>query len=102
MTSRYIEDSASSTAISAFVVGIVGNAYGRFRNRLALVPILPSILCLLPGSVALMGTSAFIDSDISNGTKFVFQVVQVALSITVGLFVANMIVFPIKKGNISF
>lgn len=97
LLNNYVHDRATATAIAAFAIGIMGNLYARITKKLALVAILPSIGVLLPGGMAMKGVTALMSSDLIGGTQFAFQVVEVAMAITVGLFVANMVVFPLKK-----
>jgi Na+/H+-dicarboxylate symporter len=49
---------------------------------------------LVPGSVGVRGVKALMENDIVSGIQFGFSMLTIALSIIVGLFVANML-FPL-------
>jgi len=83
-----------STAIAAFVVGITGSLYGKYTHHPPLVSILAGILLQVPGSLGVRGFNAFIAQDVLSGTSTTFQMVYTGLAITVGLLLANLIVYP--------
>lgn len=82
------------TTVSAFATGIVGNAHARLTGHTATIPINAGILVLVPGSVGVRGVKALMENDIVSGIQFGFSMLTIALSIIVGLFVANML-FPL-------
>ena len=97
VTGHFFHDAVTTTAISSFVIGCTGNLYGRLTTKLAIVPVVTGVLISVPGGISLRGASAFLGDDTLSGTTFTFQVVQVATAITVGLFVSNLLIFPIKR-----
>jgi uncharacterized membrane protein YjjP (DUF1212 family) len=82
------------TVLAAFGVGIVGNIYARLSGQASIIPILSGIVLLVPGSIGVRGVKAFMEDDVISGISFGFSMLVIALSIIVGLFVANIIVPP--------
>lgn len=91
-------------SVGAFALGLTGNLYARITKRLAFVPIMGGIIILVPGSIGVRGAVQLFDgSNNSNGGgEFVFQVLGIALSITFGLFLANLVVYPMGKKRSIF
>jgi uncharacterized membrane protein YjjP (DUF1212 family) len=83
-------DSSASSVISAFAVGITGTAYSRFTEDLPLVMVLSGILLLVPGGIGVQGVTAMLGDDVLSGMGFVFDMVIVGLSITLGLLIAKI------------
>ncbi|KAK9703856.1 pheromone-regulated protein prm10 [Basidiobolus ranarum] len=92
-----------SAAISAFVVAFLGNVYSRITHRFGFAAVLSGTMLLVPGSMGVKGFLAlFTDEkdrtdDNSGGATLAFQMIVVALSIAVGLFVASLLVYPFGK-----
>jgi uncharacterized membrane protein YjjB (DUF3815 family) len=87
----------------AFALGLFGNIYARVTKRLAFVPIMGGIIILVPGSIGVKGAVQLFDgSGGSSGGQFVFQVLAIALSLTLGLFMANLVVYPMGKKRSVF
>lgn len=89
VTSLKLASSASSV-ISAFAVGITGTTYSRFTGDLPLVMVLSGILLLVPGGIGVQGVTAMLGDDVLSGMGFVFDMVIVGLSITLGLLIAKI------------
>ena len=52
---------------------------------------------LVPGSIGVRGVSSvLLDGDIVSGITFTFNMMTIALSITVGLLFAHLVVYPKK------
>ncbi|KAI7819768.1 hypothetical protein BC939DRAFT_400022 [Gamsiella multidivaricata] len=87
-----------AAAVSAFVVGLLGNIYERITHELAFVPILGSILLIVPGGMGVRSTLLLLDEsgNASQGTAFALQMILVALGIAVGLFASTLVVYPRK------
>lgn len=86
-------------AIAAFAVGIAGQAYGRITGNLSYVPLLSGVLLLVPGSVGVRGVLAFIGTDPtqgdpSQGFQFALSMVNIAVSITLGVFCSALVWYP--------
>lgn len=90
--------SVITPSAGAFALGLGGNIYSRVTKRLAFAPLMGGIIILVPGSIGVKGAVHLFDgSTDSPGSSFVFQVLGIALSITLGLFLANLVVYPKGK-----
>jgi uncharacterized membrane protein YjjP (DUF1212 family) len=78
----------------ALVIGGLSNLYARLRDRPAMVPQVPSVLILVPGSIGYQSVTAFLDRDVLAGIEFAFSMTMIAVSIAGGLLAANAIVPP--------
>lgn len=110
---RLSNASELTSAIGAFVIGILGNMYSRVGHGLAFAAMLPSIFVLVPSGVASQGslisgintansivTNSTETSDSTSGTSVAalgITMVQVSIGITVGLFVATLAIYPFGK-----
>lgn len=96
-------NSVITPSAGAFALGLGGNIYSRITKRLAFVPLMGGIIILVPGSIGVKGAVHLFDgSSDSSGGEFVFQVLGIALSLTLGLFLANLVVFPNGKKRTVF
>ncbi|KAG0296184.1 hypothetical protein BGZ96_010087 [Linnemannia gamsii] len=88
-----------AAAVSAFVVGLLGNIYERLTHELAFVPILGAILLIVPGGMGVRSSLLLLDQsgNAAQGTAFALQMIVVALGIAVGLFASTLIVYPLGK-----
>ncbi|ORX41640.1 hypothetical protein BCR36DRAFT_363868 [Piromyces finnis] len=87
-----------SIIIAALAVGIVSNVYAKLRKKLAIIPIIIGVLLLVPGSVGVKGSLAFlIDQNFETGIQFTISMFTVSMWITIGVFLSNLIVFPFKN-----
>lgn len=143
-TNKKVYNSSEFTsAIGAFVIGVLGNIYSRVGHGLAFAAMLPAILVQVPSGIASQGSLVAgirsADKIVSNGTKTnivtetgdggtpiatvtqtatpsgmdddgpnAFQgsgnilslgvtMIQVSIGITVGLFVATLVIYPFGK-----
>ncbi|KAH8766146.1 hypothetical protein F5883DRAFT_420552 [Diaporthe sp. PMI_573] len=97
----------------AFTIGVLANLYSRLRHGVAAAALLPAVYCQVPGSLASSGavTSAICISksltnavgsevcDASNNLVFsvAASMIQIAIGITVGLFLSALIIYPLGK-----
>ncbi|KAI8347947.1 hypothetical protein B0O80DRAFT_391097 [Mortierella sp. GBAus27b] len=81
-------------AVAAFAVGIAGQAYGRLTGKLSYVPLLSGVLLLVPGSVGVRGVLAIIGSDPGQGFQFALRMVNISVSITLGVFCSALVWYP--------
>ncbi|GAA6014025.1 hypothetical protein JCM11491_003492 [Sporobolomyces phaffii] len=93
-----------SSAIGSFAVGFLGNVYGRVTKESPFVIMVPGILVQLPSGLSNGGLLAFTDtSDNSSAYASGFQtaesLVQVAIGLTVGLFVSAALVNLVFGGG---
>ena len=114
-----------SNTLGAFAIGVLGNLYSRLHHGLAAAAILPAIFVQVPSGLAASGSlvsgvtsanqlinqtgssNSTNKTTISNGNDasqvnaVVFNVgysmIQVAIGITVGLFLSALVVYPLGK-----
>ena len=77
-----------------FVAAAIANTYARRRNRSALVPLVPGLILLVPGSLGFRSLSSLWEQDIVSGIDGAFKMVLVAISLVAGILVANAVVLP--------
>ncbi|KAI9845156.1 MAG: hypothetical protein M1837_005041 [Sclerophora amabilis] len=124
---KFPSNAQISNTLGAFAVGVLGNLYSRLRHGVAAAALLPAIFVQVPSGLAASGslvsgvTSANQIINSSNGTSdkgggttvesgnvgtgqlnsTVFNVgysmIQVAIGITVGLFLSALVVYPFGK-----
>ncbi|KAG0280586.1 hypothetical protein BGZ95_009535 [Linnemannia exigua] len=82
-----------AAAVSAFVVGLLGNIYERLTHELG------AILLIVPGGMGVRSSLLLLDQsgNAAQGTAFALQMIIVALGIAVGLFASTLIVYPLGK-----
>lgn len=105
-----------TSAIGAFVIGILGNVYSRVGHGLAFAAMLPAIFVQVPSGVAAQGSlisgissadSIVTNTTSSNSNSMVslqslgvgVTMVQVSIGMCVGLFVATLVVYPLGKSK---
>ncbi|KAF1968550.1 DUF1212-domain-containing protein [Bimuria novae-zelandiae CBS 107.79] len=99
----------------AFAIGVLANLYSRLRHGVAAAVLLPAVYVQVPGSLAASGAittalqtaSSLIrgggaDPNTSNSLNAISfnvaaQMIQIAIGITVGLFMSALLVYPIGK-----
>ncbi|KAL4889931.1 hypothetical protein BDV59DRAFT_210047 [Aspergillus ambiguus] len=125
VTRRLGSNSQVASTVGAFAIGVMGNLYSRLWHGHAATAILPGIFVLVPSGLAASGSliagvqsadeirsnvssssaNASANSGSSQGSSsselgsqiLGFGMVQVAIAITVGLFVAALVVYPFGK-----
>ncbi|SCU82736.1 LANO_0B07360g1_1 [Lachancea nothofagi CBS 11611] len=108
-----------TSAISAFVIGILGNLYSRIWKGLAVSAMLPGIFVQVPSGVAsqssllagVQSANAIVNSsdssstseanDLSGSMSFGVTMIQVSIGISVGLFASTIFVYPFGKKKTS-
>ncbi|KAJ5960682.1 uncharacterized protein N7479_007832 [Penicillium vulpinum] len=122
-TKKLGSNSQVANTVGAFVVGIMGNAYSRFWHGHAATAILPAIFILVPSGLAATGSliSGVESADEirhnvgtpgasssapgaglqSSNSVFSlgFGMIQVAIGITIGLFISALVVYPYGKAR---
>ncbi|KAI9296936.1 DUF1212-domain-containing protein [Neoconidiobolus thromboides FSU 785] len=96
-TTKYNFSKDLVPALSAFVIGIASNLLARFTNVLPIIPLLGSVILLVPGSLGVKGSAAFLVEKSAEGASFAMQMIIIALSITVGLFFSTFVVYPMGR-----
>jgi uncharacterized membrane protein YjjP (DUF1212 family) len=80
--------------VGALVVGLVANAFARFRDRPASVPLTPGLLVLVPGSIGYRALDLFLAHDPIAGMQTGFEMVIAATSLVAGLLCASLVIPP--------
>ncbi len=83
-----------SAFVGAAAVGLSSNVYARFYNRPSLIPQMPGILMLVPGSLGYYSVTAFIDNHGMQGVESAFSTILVAMALAGGLITANVLLSP--------
>lgn len=116
-TKKLGSNSEVANTVGAFTIGVLGNLYSRLWHGHAATAILPGIFVLVPSGLASSGSliaglnyadqvrdnlHSSGDSSISSTqdlslASLGFGMIQVAIGITVGLFIAALIVYPFGK-----
>lgn len=120
-TKRLGSNSQVANTVGAFTIGIMGNLYSRLWHGHAATAILPGIFILVPSGLAATGSlisgvqsadeirqnvsshgaaSSAPGAGLSSGNSVFslgFGMIQVAIGITIGLFIAALIVYPYGK-----
>lgn len=110
---RVPNSSEFTSAIGAFAIGIMGNIYSRVGHGLAFAAMLPAIFIQVPSGIASQGslvtglenanalvhntTTSDTSTSSTSGLDLGFGMIQVSVGITVGLFVATLLVYPLGK-----
>ncbi|KAI8905032.1 hypothetical protein EDD86DRAFT_212109 [Gorgonomyces haynaldii] len=89
------------TAFAAFAIGLLANLYARITSSIAVAPILAGIIILVPGSYGVRSTLGFITNNSVVGLDVSFQMLIIAISITIGLFLSTLLVWPIQKSSVK-
>ncbi|KAE8394082.1 hypothetical protein BDV23DRAFT_147870 [Aspergillus alliaceus] len=118
-TKKLGSSSEVANTVGAFTVGLLGNLYSRLWHGHAATAILPGIFVLVPSGLASSGSlmagityanevrenlaksnSSESLNNASQDTSIAslgFGMIQVAIGITVGLFIAALVVYPFGK-----
>ncbi|KAL2917561.1 hypothetical protein HK105_202846 [Polyrhizophydium stewartii] len=91
--SRLFLSGEISSALAALALGIVANAWARLRDSIAIAAVLAGILWLVPGAVGIRGAIAAFSGS-SMGLSFGTEILLRTMSIAIGLFIANALVYP--------
>ena len=82
--------------VAVMLVSMVGNVYARISNNPASLMHIPGIILLVPGSMGFNSLSALYTNDTITGVQAAFEAVLVAVAISIGLLVGNLIIPPKK------
>jgi len=81
-------------AVGGFAVAAGSNVYARLADRPAMVPLVPGLLLLVPGSMGLRSMTSMLERDVMSGIDTAFAMILVAVSLVAGLLMANASVPP--------
>ena len=110
--SRLGRNSEVANTVGAFTIGVLGNLYSRLWHGHAATAILPAIFVLVPSGLSASGSldaalryseevkrSSDNASTLSgmSSSSLGLGMVEVAIGISVGLFVAALVVYPMGK-----
>ena len=77
--------------LGALSVGLAAHAYEHWRHRPALVPLVPGVLLLVPGSSGFRSLALLLDQQVVGGVDTAFATLLTAASLVAGLLLAEMI-----------
>lgn len=78
----------------ALAVGLASNLAARLANVPSLVPLVPGVLLLVPGSIGFRSVSGLLRGEVLGAVGSAFEMVMVAVALAVGLLVANVVLSP--------
>ena len=82
---------AIGACLGALSVGLAAHAYERWVRRPALVPLVPGVLLLVPGSTGFRSLALLVDQQVVIGIDAAFATLLTAASLVAGLLMAEMI-----------
>jgi len=80
--------------LGAFAVGCGSNLYARIYNRPALIPLNPSMLILVPGSLGYRSFTALVNRETVAGIDFAFSMLMIAIALVGGLLASTTALPP--------
>ena len=82
---------------AVMVISMTGNIYARITSNPAALMHIPGIILLVPGSIGFNSLSAMLSNNTITGIQAAFDAVLIAVSISIGLLVGNLLVPPKKE-----
>jgi uncharacterized membrane protein YjjB (DUF3815 family) len=90
--------SAVSAAIAAFVLTIVANIWAWTHNEVAISAIFSGVILMVPGTLGVKSATRMFDAGANDGgTAFGIDMILRVITIALGIYVANVFVYPINK-----
>lgn len=80
--------------LGALAAAMTSNALARLVDKPAVVPLVPALLLLVPGSIGLKSLNSLYAHDVIAGLHFAFSTTVMLVSLVAGLLLANVIVRP--------
>lgn len=90
---------AATATIATLVITVTSNIYARISRDISIAPILGGILFLTPGGFGLKTGLQFISGR--PGENFAANFFVISISISVGIFIAQLLSSPIKRGTMK-
>jgi uncharacterized membrane protein YjjP (DUF1212 family) len=81
-------------SLGAFLVGLAGNAFSRWRRQPSAVVVMPGLLMLVPGTVGFRSLFLLLEQDPVSALSAGFSMLLGAVAIVAGLLVANLALSP--------
>jgi uncharacterized membrane protein YjjP (DUF1212 family) len=75
--------------VGAFVIAALSLFYGRLFGRTALVPLVPGVLMLVPGSIGYRSLAAMLGGQVLVGVEQAFRMGMIGAAIAAGLMLAE-------------
>ncbi|HET7745701.1 MAG TPA: threonine/serine exporter family protein, partial [Vicinamibacteria bacterium] len=75
----------------ALTLGVATNAYARVLRRPEIVPMVPGMLLLVPGSLGFRSLSSLVEGQTVPGVEAAFRMTLVAVALATGLLFANVV-----------
>ena len=89
-------DQPFQSLASVMVISMAGNIYARITSNPAALMHIPGIILLVPGSIGFNSLSSMLSNNTVTGIQAAFDAVLIAVSISIGLLVGNLLVPPKK------
>jgi uncharacterized membrane protein YjjP (DUF1212 family) len=77
--------------VGAVGLGVASNAYGRALRRLEVVPLVPGMLLIVPGSLGFRSLSSLVGGDTVPGLEAAFRMTLITVSLATGVLFANVL-----------
>jgi uncharacterized membrane protein YjjP (DUF1212 family) len=75
--------------LGALAIGLASRLYARWTGRPEAIPLVPSILLLVPGSIGYRSFASLLQSDVVLGVETAFRMILVAVSLVAGLLLSR-------------
>ena len=80
--------------VGAAVIGLLANLFSRVAHKPIALATMPGIILLVPGGIGFRSVSSFLQADAVGGVQTAFNAFLVAVSLVVGLLLANVALPP--------
>ena len=80
--------------VGALAVGAASNLYARLAHRPAAIPLVPAMMLLVPGRLALRSLEQMAANDVVPGLQTAFSMALVAVALAAGLLFSHELVPP--------
>jgi uncharacterized membrane protein YjjP (DUF1212 family) len=84
--------------LGALAVGLLSSLYQRWTGRPSAVPLVPSILLLVPGSIGYKSLASLVERDVVLGIETAFRMILIAVSLVAGLLLASALAPERRRG----
>jgi uncharacterized membrane protein YjjB (DUF3815 family) len=81
----------------SLTVGIASSFYAHRLDRPAIIPQVPGILLLVPGSVGFRGLAAMLDQEVISGVETMFKMIIIAVALVAGTLIASIVAPPRRE-----